>query len=77
MDTTNPTAPQPNASDVAHHLTTCKGCGAELRYYQQFSRFYGECIDLACKRAYITLELNDLAALTEAQVQEYRNGKSA
>ena len=78
MNTTNlDPAQTQDMLDIAKHLTTCKYCGAELRYYKQFSRFYGECVDHTCQRYAITLELNDLAALTEAQVQEYLNGKSA
>lgn len=65
------------AVEMANHLTTCKCCGCELRWYKQFSRFYGECTQRDCRRHAITLELNDLAALTEAQVDEFLAGKSA
>lgn len=61
--------------NIAHDLTTCKCCGAELRYYKQFSRYYGECTTADCDRAHITLELNDLAALTDEQVNDYIAGK--
>lgn len=62
--------------NIAHDLTTCKCCGAELRYYKQFSRYYGECVTPDCDRVGITLELNDLAALTDEQVRDYLVDKS-
>lgn len=66
-----------DAIEMATHLTTCKCCGEELRWYKQFSRFYGECTKRDCRRDGITLELNDLAALTEEMVDEFLAGKSA
>lgn len=58
-------------------LLVCQQCKQPLRHYKQFSRFYGECTDRTCRRHAITLELNDLAALTDAQVDEFLAGKSA
>lgn len=52
-------------------LTVCQCCGKPLRWYQQFSLKFGECTDRTCRRFAITLQLEDLAALTEAEVERF------
>lgn len=59
------------------NLTVCQQCQQPLRHYQQFSHSYGECTDPNCRRFAITLELNDLAAMSEAMVNEFLAGRSS
>lgn len=66
-----------NVANIASELTTCKCCGKPLRWYAILKHVYGECKTDGCRRHQITLELNDLAALTEAQVDDYLLAKSA
>ena len=59
-------------------LTRCRCCGKPLNIFVQPSlrptqqdRSYGTCFNQECERFSITLEVNDLYALTEAQVSEF------
>ncbi len=65
------------AANIGNELTHCKACGRGLDIFSQFSRYYGTCRTESCDRETITLELNDLAALTAEQVNDYLMGKSA
>ena len=64
-------------TNIDSEFTTCKCCGRPLRWYAILKHVYGECKNSECRRHEITLELHDLAALTEAQVDAYLMAKSA
>lgn len=65
-------------------LTRCKCCGRPLTTYVQPGMrptspvyVYGTCYNEACRRYTITLEVNDLYALTDAQVEEFNQATNA
>lgn len=56
---------------VAADLTICRCCGQPLDTFRQFSSIQGTCRTPGCRRIHITRELENLAALTEAEVERF------
>jgi len=52
-------------------ITICRDCGQPLDTFQQFSSIQGTCRTQGCRRLNITRELENLAVLTNAEVERF------
>lgn len=60
-----------NPASAAVDLTICQCCRQPLDTFQQFTSVQGTCRTHGCDRINITRELDDLAGLTEADIERF------